>query len=314
MNTETDNVISELDITSAAIELLQERYAVVPDASTEEGYKLIKAGLSELTGLRSKVSAKHKELKESVLVRGRKLDGAKNDVIAALKEIEAPMREAKAEIDEKAAKEKAEFEARLETKLQAIKDYPRRCVGKSSAFIGELIAELEKVEHEDFYHRSLEAAEAKAAARSELANMLTQSISQEQADEAYKAEREAMAKQQAELREQQRLQAEAMAEQQAQIKAQQEKLDAKAKELAEVEAKNKAAEEAEASKAGEPILVHVSELLKEEQAARHPKYLPEDWTATELALMQKAYLTPAAAVDLVSLIKAGAIPGLFYKG
>ena len=295
MNAETDNVISELDITSAAIELLQERYAVVPDASTVEGYSLIKAGLSELTGLRSKVSAKHKELKESVLVRGRKLDGAKNDVIAALKEIEAPMREAKAEIDEKAAKEKAEFEARLETKLDAIKDYPRRCVGKSSAFIGELIAELEKVEHEDFYHRSGEAAEAKAAARSEMANMLTQSISQEQADEAYKAEREEMARQREE-----------MAKQQRELAAAQAKVDAKAKEL----------EEAAAPKA---INIEIkgpglTEIATEEVIKTITEQAEEETDPAIIAMANKAGLTIVLASTVVDLIKAGAIPGLFYKG
>lgn len=45
--TETKHIV-EYGVTDAALTALAEKFAEVPDATTKEGYQLIKAGLSEM--------------------------------------------------------------------------------------------------------------------------------------------------------------------------------------------------------------------------------------------------------------------------
>lgn len=55
--------VTEYSATNAALAMLREKYATVPDANTEEGYSFIKDGIKELTTLRTSLEAARKREK-----------------------------------------------------------------------------------------------------------------------------------------------------------------------------------------------------------------------------------------------------------
>ncbi|MEX7116279.1 hypothetical protein AB2C39_33940, partial [Pseudomonas aeruginosa] len=55
--------VAEYNATNAALEKLREKYATLPDANTADGYEFIKAGIKELTTLRTSLEAARKREK-----------------------------------------------------------------------------------------------------------------------------------------------------------------------------------------------------------------------------------------------------------
>ncbi len=138
-------------------------------ADTHNGYQQVKAGIAEVTTLRTGVERDRKELKKSALDWGRKVDSEAKRVTNLILEIERPLRLEKARIDSEADRKRKEVE---ELRLKALADKER--------------------------------AENEAREKAEQAERAEEQ-KQREADEAkLQAEREALAKERAKLDEQRR--------------------------------------------------------------------------------------------------------------
>lgn len=206
--------VTEYSTTNAALAELKLKYAVVPDANTDEGYSFIKAGIKELTGLRTSLEAARKREKEPYLQAGRIIDAEAKRITEELAKLEDPMKAAKKEVDDRVERERQERIARLQAKVDAIKAMPAQVRGKSSAEIADMLDRVGEIDAiHDYYDLTKEAVAARQAALDELTQMLTDRLT----FEATEAERQKLEAQQAEMRRQ-------MEEQQAEMRRQQEEM------------------------------------------------------------------------------------------
>ncbi|MDH1341873.1 DUF1351 domain-containing protein [Ectopseudomonas oleovorans] len=209
VNIETGTVnIAVFNQTDAALAALREKYQVVPDANTEDGYAFVKEGIKELTTLRTRLEGVRKEVKEPYLQAGRIIDAEAKRITTELTTLEEPMKAAKKEVDDRVERERQERIARLQAKVDAIKAMPGQVRGKSSQEIEAMYDRVGEIDAtHDFFDLTREAVAARQAALDELTQMLTERL-------------------EFEVNEKARLQAEAeRAELQRQLKAQQEEND-----------------------------------------------------------------------------------------
>lgn len=243
--------VTEYSTTNAALAMLREKYAAVPDANTKEGYDFIKDGIKELTTLRTSLEAARKREKAPYLQAGQIIDAEAKRITEELVKLESPMKAAKKEVDDRLERERQERIARLQSKVDAIKGMPAQVRGKSSEEISAMLDRVGEIDaSHDFYDLTKEAVEARQAALDELTQMLTDRLAFEQAErqrielEAQQAEmKRQMEAQQAEMRRQQ----EEMQRQRDEMERQQQELAAARQQLAEQDAP--AAVEPEAPKA-----------------------------------------------------------------
>jgi myosin heavy subunit len=214
--------VAEYSATTAALALLKEKYAVVPDANTTEGYALVKAGIKELTGLRTSLEAARKREKAPHLQAGKIIDDEAKRITDELVALEDPMKAAKKEVDDRVERERQERIARLQQKVDAIKAMPGQVRGKDSTAIAEMIDRCGEIDaSHDFFDLTQEARAAQQAAMDELTQMLTDRLAFEQAER----QRNELAAQLAEQQEKMRRQQEEMDRQREEMARQQQELD-----------------------------------------------------------------------------------------
>ena len=147
----------ELGVAEEVIAGLKGRLAGL-DAGTHQGYMQVKSGISELTRYRTGVDKSRKALKKSALDWGRKVESEARRVTGLLLEIETPLREKKALVDDQAerklkiieeaerlaieAKELAEKKAR-EAEEEAKREEERKERESAAAKLAEDRKELE---------------------------------------------------------------------------------------------------------------------------------------------------------------------------
>lgn len=90
------------------------------EADTPSGYESVRAGLAELRTLRNNVERSRKQLKESALDWGRKVDKEAKRVKGLIVEIEEPLKAKKFAIDDAKAEEKRKQEEAARLEEQAI--------------------------------------------------------------------------------------------------------------------------------------------------------------------------------------------------
>jgi len=238
------NQVVEYGVTDAALAQLKEKFEEVPDASTKEGYELIKAGLKEISPLRIGIEKKRVKLKAESLAWGKKVDAEAKRITSEITALEDPYKEAKKLQDDKEEREKQEAiekeQARIsgiESKIFNIKSFSDGLLGVKASYIRERLDKLEDLEiNEANYQEFLEPAEIAFKSTHEL---LTKTH----------AEREAFETQQAQQAEQQRI----MDEKQAELDAKQAVIDAQEAAQKQKERDEQIAKEAEerATKAAE---------------------------------------------------------------
>lgn len=217
--------VTEYSQTNAALTMLREKYAVVPDANTDEGYDFVKAGIKELTSLRTGLEAARKREKAPYLKAGEIIDAEAKRITVELVRLEDPMKAAKKEVDDRIERERVERIARLQLKVDAIKTMPTQVRGKSSAEISDMIDSCGEIDTaHDFYDLTKEAQTAQQAAMDELTQMLTDRLEFETAEEGRKKLEAQLAEQQAEMLRQQKAQQAEIQKQQDEINRQQEEL------------------------------------------------------------------------------------------
>lgn len=214
--------VAEYSTTAAALAALREKYFVLPDANTTEGYEFIRTGIKELTGLRTKLEEARKREKAPYLQAGQIIDAEAKRITAELVQLEDPMKAAKKAVDDRVERERQERVARLQVKVDAIKSMPGLVRGKSSAEISDMIDRCGEIDtSHDFFDLTKEATAAQQAALDELTQMLTDRL----AFEASEKQREELEAQQAELQRK-------MDEQRAELERQRQELEQQRRELA----------------------------------------------------------------------------------
>lgn len=220
--------VTEYSQTNAALAMLREKYAVVPDANTEEGYAQVKAGIKELTTLRTSLEAARKREKDPYLQAGKIIDAEAKRITDELVKLEDPMKAAKKEVDDRIERERAERVARLQVKVDAIKAMPAQVRGKQSAEIAEMLDRVGEIDAmHDYYDLTKEAVAARQIALDELAQMLTDRLALEAAEE----ENRRIEAQNAELRRQQEAQQAEMRRQQEELVRQQQEIQRQQEEM-----------------------------------------------------------------------------------
>lgn len=319
-------------ITDAKLAELRQKYAEVPDATTPEGYALVKAGLSELVPLRTGVDKKRKELKAESLEWGRKVDAEAKRITEVLEAIETPLRSAKEAVDaeaERVKQEAAQAAARalaaIQARIDGIQSFANSLVGSTAEQLRAALDKLNAMTIDDVYGGMKSRAEQVHA---DVTAKVTAALVEREAFEAQKA---IMDKQAAELKAQQ----EAMAAEQAKItaaqeahnaalRAEQDKIAAETQK-AEREAQQKrdaelAAERAEAAR----VKADAERLQREADQARAAKDKEEAETAKREAnkkhcakirdlaigaLVEHGFQL-SEATGIVTLISTGAIPNI----
>ena len=165
-STESGQIV-EYGVTDAALAALKEKFKEVPDASTKEGYALIKAGLGEMRPLRTGVEEKRKELKADSLAWGRKVDAEAKRITAAIVEIERPYKDAKQAQDdeeERIKQEAVQKEAKriedIENSILNIRVFENNLLTADSGTIKDRLEKLDALAiDEENYQEFLEAAQ-----------------------------------------------------------------------------------------------------------------------------------------------------------
>ena len=232
--------VAEYTQTNAALAMLREKYSIVPDANTEEGYALVKTGIKELTTLRTRLEAARKREKEPYLKAGRIIDAEAKRITEELQKLEDPMNAAKKEVDDRIERERQERISRLQLKVDAIKAMPAQVRGKSSTDIAEMLDRVGEIDAmHDYYDLTKEAVAARQAALDDLTQMLTDRLAFEASEEERKNAEAAQARleqQLAEQREQMRKQQEEIDRQKAENERQQDEMRKQREELERAQA------------------------------------------------------------------------------
>jgi myosin heavy subunit len=246
--------VAEYTQTDAALAMLREKYAVVPDVNTSEGYELVKAGIKELTTFRTTLEAARKRVKDPYLQAGKIIDAEAKRITSELEKLEEPMKVAKKEVDDRIERERQERIARLQVKVDAIKAMPGQVRGKSSKEIADMLDRVGEIDAmHDFYDLTKEAVAARQTALDELAQMLTDRL----ALEAAEAENKRIEAQNAELRRQQEAQQQEIQRQQDELARQQQEIQ---RQQEEVRQQREALERAQAAlnqpaPAADPVVI-----------------------------------------------------------
>ncbi|MEY9435555.1 hypothetical protein [Bradyrhizobium elkanii] len=204
--------VAEYSAVDAGLAELRTKVAsTVYDITTTAGDKTARALRAECVSLRTSIEAKRVEAKKPLLEKGKLLDAEAKRITAEIVAIEAPIdadirAEEKRKADEKAARERAEAEARRKID-QAIADlsyYPVHASGKTADEIENLCVELfaRELTEEEFGARIGQAGLAKAAALEKLRGMHAAAVAQETEAARLAAERADLERQRQELADQ----------------------------------------------------------------------------------------------------------------
>lgn len=161
--TETTTQVVKYDITEAALTELETKYKDVPDAQTKDGYDEIREALAVIVTTRTDIEKQRKLLKKDALEYGRLVDSEAKRITTRIQGVEAPLRDAKNMVDNRAAlAEEKEFE-----RISVIQEKITDIVGMKEGLLGAdavtINARLEQVEalaiHVDTYAEFTEEAE-----------------------------------------------------------------------------------------------------------------------------------------------------------
>lgn len=186
----------KFSVTDQAIAELKQKFTgLVVSFGDVEAYKALAAAISEIRGKRGEVETTRKELNEDALKRQRNVNAEAKRIIAALEEIEQPLKGMKEAYDTEVervkaekAKQEADRIAEIHAKIASIATLPIKFTGKDSSAIREALVALQHhLIDESFQELTGQADLAKSEAVATLQQMLTD----REAFEAAEVERKA---------------------------------------------------------------------------------------------------------------------------
>lgn len=222
--------IKKYSLPDKAIAEMKKRYAglTVKDLTDKEGIKALKAALSDVTGTRTGIENKRKELKADYLRIGKAIDEEAKRLTELVTEIEEPLKAEKLRIDQLEREEKErkarEEEERLQSRVATIKEAGMSFDGnfyvianmsmdvvtlkamKDSDFeflVAKVKIEAERIAKEEEERRQAELARQEEE-RKQREELERQQKELEEQQRKMREEREAFQRQQEEFAEQQR--------------------------------------------------------------------------------------------------------------
>lgn len=298
--TKTGCKVVEYSFVEERLGELRAKYAVIPDAETKEGYEFIRKGVRELVSCRTDIEKKRKEIKAPVLLRSKLIDSEAKRITAALSEIEAPLKAAKSEVDERKRREKEERERiererveAIEAVISKIERAPMQARGKSALEIETTLAQVEnyEVKESDFAEFTERAKMVKEQALEKLREFHAEAVKVEEARALVESQKAEIEREKAEIE----------------------------REKAEIEAARAAleAEKAKSQKAPAPIQTTEQAAADLKDGIVKTEGQPvDDETPEEQAAMRIAFtcsLGNQKARAVVEMIKTGNVPFIYFS-
>lgn len=205
--------LTRFDKVMSDVKDIQDKGNFLPDCSSKEGYEASKRFVLDVTTpARVQLNTVHKEVKAPFLDACKMLDEKKKELMPILEAIEAPHKTAYKAVDQAKKEEKARFEASIDAKVTELFNYRNQALGLNSSQLSDLIQQCGETDTEEgFYHRSLDAAKARADSLEILNNTLMKVVKEEaEAEqraieaEAQRVENERLEAERAALQEQQK--------------------------------------------------------------------------------------------------------------
>ena len=128
--------IAEFKQSEAALVLLKERYAVIPDFTTKEGYEEGRQGISELRTLRTGVDRARKRLNLGDQARIKYRNSEAKRITVELTALEDPLKVAKGEFDMIAEREAEAIRKKEEDRVGFIESQIKRLQNGMNAQAG----------------------------------------------------------------------------------------------------------------------------------------------------------------------------------
>lgn len=173
--------------TNAALASFKEKYSVVPDCSTKEGYEQAKEAIGILVKSRTAVDGARLEKTEVYrdMVKAINTEGSR--IMDALKELETPLKDAKQLIDDEEKRKREERIAKLQEKVDEIKVFIELAKGKSSAEIQDIMESVELIPTDsEFFDLKKEAIDMQRYVIGELTQMMLNRVEFENQEKARK--------------------------------------------------------------------------------------------------------------------------------
>lgn len=165
----------------AGISALKEKYALVPDVTTEQGYKDCKKAAIEVSKYRINLEKKRKELKEPLLNQCKEIDSEAKRIQEEIAKVENPLKDAYKKIDDERAAREKERQDKLSAKINEIKFMPVSAISMNASEVSDLISKLDSY---DCLHGFEERTQEALMERSTALNSLTEIFKQKSLLEA----------------------------------------------------------------------------------------------------------------------------------
>ena len=179
-----DNATVNIDVftkTDAALAELETKYGTesLPSVETKEGYAFIKDAIKTVSGYRTTLEKKRKEIKQPYLDAGRIIDSEAKRITKRLLAVETPMKEIKKEFDEREKRKKEERLAKQRNALSELCSETAKCIGSDSQTIQNSIEKIHDYNMDQFFELKKEALEARNQVLAQLGQMLSDAIQRE---------------------------------------------------------------------------------------------------------------------------------------
>lgn len=179
--------------TNEALARMQQYFKHVPNFKDKHGYEFGRLACSMLQKTRKAVDTARTDKTEDYREKVKLINGEGKRIIDTISKIEAPYREAKKEEDDRAEIEKQQRLARLDKKVDGIREFVTQAKGQDSEEISILIDMVTNIDTtQDFYDRTKEAGLARKETLEEMGQLLQDRIAFETSEaDRIKAEKEA---------------------------------------------------------------------------------------------------------------------------
>jgi len=151
----------------------------LPDVTTEEGYEKSKRVALDVGKLLTALEKKRKDKKAYFLEGGKQVDSQAKTIAAELEQYQLPHKSAYKELDNLKKEREANRKAELERRVQEMRDLPGVMSDSDSAGVKMAMEAMQAEECLDFYEYSMQALEARNAARTALGVMFASKLKSE---------------------------------------------------------------------------------------------------------------------------------------
>lgn len=182
-NEKIENELKVFSPMEALTAEFKHKYDIIHDATTKEGYELVKAGIKDIKSIVKRVEEARVDKKSFYLESGRAIDKRAKEVTLPFTNLIEPMKLEKKKEDDRVAKVKAERLEKLNAKISEFSKIVDSSQGESSEFISTSIEKVTAIDPESgFFELRHEAIKERARALQTLSTMLQEKLAFEKAE------------------------------------------------------------------------------------------------------------------------------------